>query len=605
MILQALYEYYERKASDPESNVAPEGWEWKEIPYLIAINKGGSFVGINDTREGEGKIKRARKFLVPQSEKRSVGIKANLLWDNIEYALGANPRKRKDIKHRHDAFQKRVNDILRDRTISSIRALQKFLENDPISQIKQSGYADVWKELSEETPFIAFKIDGDKHNTLCDDIREIDFSSRAPVRDSTGVCLITGETKIEVARLHPDIKGVRGTNTKGATLVAFNLPAFESYNKTQNYNAPISKGAAFAYTAALNILLGKDSENKVSVGDATTAVFWADKQKEKKQSFDLENQFAWYVTDKKDDPDRGVQAVKSLYTSFKTGSLSASTEQFYVLGLAPNAARISVRFFRQGTVREFGEKIKMHFDDFEIVRSSFDPEYLSLYRILTATALQYKMENVPPNLAGSVIESILDGTPYPVTLLQQCVRRIRAEVSKRDQNGKSTQNVTRTRAAILKAFINRFNRIHKPLEKEVTVSLDRTNTSPGYLLGRLFSVLEQVQNAANNYKEPNAGIRDRFYGAFSSTPITVLPLLEKLYGHHLGKIEKSKGFFESIKGEIVDKLNPQNIPAHLTMEQQALFAIGYYHQRQEFFTKKKESDQSEQPIMSIAKGDLK
>ena len=592
MILQALYDYYQRKVAESDSSVALEGWEWKEIPYLVVINSKGKFVAINDTREGEGKTRRARKFLVPQSEKRSVNIKAYLLWDNIEYALGANPRKRKDVKQRHDAFKQRIEDEFGEKKIPSVNALMKYLSDDPIKQIKQSEFADMWKDVLEENPFVAFKIDGLTHASICDDIRGKNISNKS-VREGKSVCLITGDTNVEAARLHPDVKGVRGTNTKGATLVSFNLPAFNSYNKTQNYNAPVSKSAAFAYTSALNVLLGKDSRTKVSAGDSTI-VFWAEKRKQAGEPFDLENNFAWYITDQKDDPDRGVQAVKSLYEAIHTGRLSASNERFYVLGLAPNAARISVRFFRQGTIRDFGEKIKTHFDDFDIVRSPFDPEYLSLYKILTATALQYKMENVPPNLAGAVVGSVLDGTPYPVTLLQQCIRRIRAE-----------QNVTHARAAILKAYINRFNRIHKPLEKEVTVSLDKTNTNPGYLLGRLFSVLERVQNAANNNKEPNAGIRDRFYGAFSSTPITVLPLLEKLYGHHLGKIEKSKGFFESVKGEIIDKLNTQNIPAHLTMDQQALFAIGYYHQRQEFFKSKKDPNELEQPTITSNGGENK
>ena len=383
--------------------------------------------------------------------------------------------------------------------------------------------------------------------------------------------------------------------------MSFNLPACNSFGKTQSFNSPISERATFAYTTALNLLLGKDSRNKVSVGDATIA-FWGEKRIDDKGSYDLEKDFAWYIADQKDDPDRGVQAVRSLYESVNTGRLSQSGDRFYVLGLAPNAARISVRFFRQGTVREVGENIKRHFDDFEIVRGPKDPEYLSLFRILTSTALEYKMQNVPPNLAGGVVESILDGTVYPATLLQQCIRRVRAEVAHRGPTGNSVPNVTRARAAILKAYINR---IHKPLEKEVTVSLDKTNTNPGYLLGRLFSVLERVQNAANNNKEPNAGIRDRFYGAFSSTPITVLPLLEKLYGHHLGKIEKSKGFFESVKGEIIDKLNTQNIPAHLTMDQQALFAIGYYHQRQEFFKSKKDPNELEQPTITSNGGENK
>lgn len=570
MILQSLYDYYQRKASDPNSNIAPPGWEWKEIPYIIVIDSKGKFVAIDDMREVEGTVKRARKFLVPQSVKRTVGVKPYLLWDNIEYALGANPRKRKDVKERHEAFKERIREEFGNKKIPSIKALIKFLDNDPVKQIKNSGYADLWQQILEENPFIVFKIDGADHNTICDDIR--DDISIAPA-EGEGVCLITGETKVEIARLHPDLKGVRGANTKGAALVSFNLPAFSSYGKKQNYNAPVSKTASFAYTTALNILLGRDSQNKVFVGDATI-VFWSERQK-KKATYDLESAFPWFIADSRDDPDRNIRVVKGLYEAYDTGRLSESSDRFYILGLAPNAARISVRFFRQGTVRDFAQNIMKHFDDFAIVRGPKDPEFLSLYRILTSTAIEYKNENVPPNLAGKVVESILDGTPYPNTLLQQCMRRIRAE-----------QNVTRARAAILKASINRFNRTYKPQEKELTMALDLSNKNTAYRLGRLFAVLEKIQEEAN--PGINTTIRDRFYGAACTSPVAVFSQLLKLKNHHLAKLGNTgrRVNLEKMIGEIMSEI--LEIPSHLTLQDQAYFSLGYYHQRQDFFTKKKD-----------------
>jgi CRISPR-associated protein Csd1 len=372
---------------------------------------------------------------------------------------------------------------------------------------------------------------------------------------------------------------VRGGNTQGGALISFNLPAFNSYGKTQNFNAPVGKRAAFAYATALNVLLGKDSANKITIADSTI-VFWSEK---KSEGIDPEEIFPWVIAMQKtdrDNPDRGVEKIEKLFDSIFTGKYSqAKTNHFFVLGLSPNAARISVRFWKAPSVEDFGKNIRKHFDDFAIISGPKDSKYLSLYQILSATALQYKMENVPPNLTGAVIESIIDGTPYPTSLLQQCIRRIRAE-----------QNVNRTRAAILKAYLNRFNKIHKPNEKEITMSLDPNNTNVAYRTGRLFAVLEKIQEEAN--PGINTTIRDRFYGAASSSPVTVFPRLLSLKNSHLKKLNDGKKiYFEKLIGEILSEL--KSFPTNLSLNEQANFAIGYYHQRQNFFTKKSNKEETE------------
>lgn len=571
MILRALYEYYQRAASDPDRHVAPEGFEWKEIPFVVVLNKEGDFKALEDTREGTGNNRRPKKFLVPQGEKRTVGIRANLLWDNVEYTLGANPRQRDDVAKRHEDFKRRLRDDLGHVVnLPAVKAIKAFLENNPVQQIeKHKECAESWKEALEKNLNIIFRIEGSEDTSVCDTVRPF-ISNKSKEGGVVGLCLMTGEES-QISRLHAPIRGVQGTNTSGGALVSFNLSAFESLNKTQNYNAPISESAAFSYTTGLNMLLRRNSLNKMMVGNATV-VFWS-KRRPVSAKYNLEANFSAFFADPpKDDPDQGVLAVKALYEAVYSGTIpSGEGDLFYVLGMAPNAARIAVRLWKTGTIKDFADRIKQHFDDMEIVRSQKDREYLTLNQILRTMALGYKMDNVPPNLAGTVVESILDGMPYPITLLHQCIRRVRAE-----------QRVTRTRAAILKGYVNRINRYYKPYRKgEIAVSLDRTNTSPSYRLGRLFAVLEKIQEEAN--PGINATIRDRFYGAASSNPIMVFPQLLKLKNHHLSKLSNPgrKVNFEKELGEIFDGL--QDFPSHLSMEDQARFAIGYYHQRQSFF----------------------
>lgn len=575
MILQALAEYYQRKMADPENSMAPIGWEWKEIPFLLVINERGELQAIQDTREQKGNRLRAKAFLVMQGEKRSSAIKPNLLWDNVEYVLGVNPRGRKDISKRHEAFKRRIaEEFTEGEEPTVVLAVKKFLENNPIKQIEQkTEYSELWKEILNSNAFVTFKLEGNDSMTIFDDLRDTLPKEKEDSGMKWSVCLVSGK-KAYIPRTHPAIKGVRGTNTSGAAVVSFNLDAFSSYGKEQNLNAPLSKRATFEYTTALNFLLGKDSENNVTVGN-TTIVFWAEKRDE--QTFDMEGNFPWFIADPpKDDPDRGVRAVRALYEFAASGKMpAASEERFYVLGLAPNTARISVRLWRSGTLKEFAEKIIQHFEDINIIKSPNDPEYLTLSQLVRSTALDNKTENVLPKLAGDVLTSVIDGTPYPRTLLQQCISRIRAE-----------RRVGRTRAAILKGCINRFQKNYAGLRKEALgVGLDKSNKNTAYRLGRLFSVLEKIQE--ESHPNINTTIRDRFYGAASSSPVSVFPQLLKLKNHHLAKLESKsrKLYFEREIGEIMEEIN--SFPRYLTIDQQALFAIGYYHQRQDFFQKRK------------------
>ena len=426
MIIQALYDYYERKNSDPEAHMAPSGFEWKEIPFIIEIDTHGNPTQIEDTREGEGKKKRARPFLVPQSVKKTSGIAANLLWDNAAYVLGvATKGKSKRVEEQRQAFIARIESlpapVKNDAGVKSVLNFLRGVNTESLSQWTE------WEEIVTTVPNLTFRLRGDI-DLVCQRSATIEAIRMEQVTTSAdGLCLVTGE-RGEIERLHTAIKGVWGAQTSGANIVSFNLDAFNSYGKTQGANAPVSKNAAFSYATALNHLLRKDSPQRLQVGDASV-VFWADR------STDWETGIVnIFGEPPKDDPDRNVRAVENLYTAIKHGKLENEGGQakIFVLGLAPNAARIAIRFWYHGTVAEMAGRIKQHFDDLTIERSQRDPPYLSLFRLLVSVATQGKADNIPPNLGGELLRSILVGLPYPQTLLRGCCApnscRARSEV---------------------------------------------------------------------------------------------------------------------------------------------------------------------------------
>lgn len=581
MILQALKEYYDRKAADTDSSIAPEGWEWKEIPFIIVLNEDGIPIDIQSTIEGSGKNKTTKWFLLPQSVKRTVGIAAYLLWDSPEYALGIQPTKKNDKQNRsteqHSAFKKRVDD-LGDIDDAGYLALKRFLERPNKLELLETF--DEWKKLIESGSFLTFKLAGtpciisDSHQ-IRRAINQINSSNNG----NNGYCLVSGEQD-EILLTHASIKGVWGAQTAGGAIISFNTPAYEFYGKKQGENAPIGKQASFAFSTALNTMLNKGSKNRMQVGDAST-VFWASKSSDSGIE-NFENSFAAFFSEPpKDNPDAGIAAVRSLFESVSNGAFAEPENQinptrFYVLGLSPNSARISIRFFIVATVEEMAKQIRQHFID-TAIQKQFDkePDYLSLFRLLASTAVQGKSENIPPNLAGEFMRSILEGTQYPKTLLNAVVRRIKAE-----------REVTYPRAALLKAYLNRLPATtNNTTNQEIKEMLDETNTNIGYLLGRLFATLEKIQEEAN--PGLNATIRDRFYASASGTPSVVFSNLMRLSNHHLSKLDNTgrRVNWERGIGEIVNNI-PGAFPRVLSLEDQGRFAIGYYHQRQSFYKKK-------------------
>lgn len=578
MILQALKEYYDRrKESDP--TIATYGWEWKQIPYLIVLNDEGDVVDLVSTYEVEGKKKEAKSFLLPQGVKRSSGVAANLLWDNLEYVLGVSVETDGSItqtdknEEKNKAFCAQLNklDNINDQGVNAVR---KFLDKSLEERINSLARFPVWEELKKDKKaLITFRLDG-YSNTVADSslvrnaVNSILGDVNAPVRR----CLVTN-SEAPVARLHQSIKGVWGGNATGTNIVGFNLPPFCSYGKKQGENAPVSEVAVFEYTTALNMLLEKGSANRFQVGEAST-VAWGEKNNKLETAIHV-----IFENSPEDNPDQGVNAVKQLYESVRSGAWTEDEQKgrFYILGLSPNAARLAIRFWQVSTVKEAAESILLYFDDIKIDHGPKEAEYLSLFRILTSIAVQGKKENIPPLLAGGVMRAIFDRTPFSNALLQAAIQRNRAE-----------QKVTYPRASIIKACLNRAVRFYNKNEEELKVSLDQSNTNIGYRLGRLFAVLEKIQERAN--PGLNSTIRDRYYGSASGTPGTVFPSLMRLKNHHLSKMD-NRGFFESLLGEIISEIS--DFPRFLTLEDQGRFAIGYYHQRQDFYTKKEVRDADE------------
>lgn len=573
MILQALSGYYHRLRTEGMTEVAEEGFQKQAIPFLVILNRQGHFVGLTDTRSGEGKKKAARAFTVPKGVKKTSGIAANLLWDVPGYVFGRpKPDPKKDASkltqramEQHRAFIANIREcLLGALDDEGVGAAIRFLEGGEFQAVFEHP---LWPEIEEGGLNLSFQLEGDTC-LVCERPAVVAALARtAGVGEGARqACLVTGEPDVP-ARLHTAVKGVHGAQTSGANIVSFNLSAFNSFGKEQSFNAPVGNRAEFAYTTALNHLLARGSRQRLIIGDATT-VFWAERK------HDLEDVFA----DLFGEPAKGEpeQDYKMLVATFRAPQLGAPPQldpntRFFVLGLAPNAARISVRFWYAERVGQVAANLEQYFEDLEMTCGPNQPRYLSLYKLLVSLAAQRESKNIPPNLAGEFTKAILAGTPYPHALLQAAVRRCRAE-----------QAITYPRASLIKAVLAREARFYKKASKEVGMSLDTSNTSVGYRLGRLFATLEKVQEEAN--PGINATIRDRFYGSASSTPGSAFPQLMKLKNHHISKLENRGRAvnLERLIGEIMGGLT--EFPTHLSLSDQGRFAVGYYHQRQSFFS---------------------
>lgn len=571
-ILAALVRAYERLPDAP-----PYGYSVEKIGFAVSLNEDGTVAHVIDLRDQQGRSLRLRRMLVPQPAKRTSAIVPNFLWDKTSYALGVTAEKGKRTEEEHTAFVERHLRALSNTGDPGLLAFRKFLE-----QWRPDHYVEPFWPNDLKDQNVVFLLESDRLQNIYLHDRpaakalwsEMTSSDEATI----SVCLVTGH-RGPVARLHPAIKGVRGAQPSGASIVSFNRDAFTSYGHEQGDNAPISERAAFAYTTALNKFLEEGSRNRIQIGDAST-VFWAETS-ERGSATVAEGLFAAMFTEI--DEISEAQKVGALLERIRRGQPLRDVApqltqgvRFYVLGLAPNASRLAVRFWLEDDFGRVAENYQRFVRDMAIEPGPRDPNP-TLWKYLQETAAQRKSENILPNLAGDWMRAILVGTPYPLTLPSTLLMRIRSD-----------KEVNALRAGILRAVLVR----NFGMEKEASVALDVENTNRGYLLGRLFAAYEYTQTVALGQKV-NSTIKDKFYGAASAQPRKVFPLLERGSANHLSKIGKERPGLrvnlERTIGAIMERMSPtaDPFPASLTAQEQALFGLGYYHQRNEFFKSKR------------------
>ena len=572
MILQALARYYEDLLSRGEID-AP-GWTPAKISYALCLNEKGRLTQVVPTMEevskGKKSVLQPQVFPLPAAVKRTVGIDSNFLWDNSTYLLGVDQKGKPERSRDCFAAAAQKHHAVLDGIDSSIaRAILAFFDTwQPSQAAEHSALAGLLEEVTAGANLL-FRVDG-CYPQKDVAIREAWQSYRESSNpDAVRMqCLVTGRED-EITATHPAIKGVRDAQSSGAALVSFNAPAFCSYGREQNFNAPVGKYAAFAYTAALNHLLA-DRNNVQLIGD-TTVVCWAEGADPAYQSFAMT---AFFGAESGLSDNDLLAALKRLADGLPCDDLGIDPERpFYILGLAPNAARLSVRFFLRDSFGRLMKNVNDHYERLKIINARY--EVVPLWALLRETVnLNSRDKSPSPAMAGAVARAIFSGGSYPASLLEAVMLRIRAE-----------RNITWGRAAIIKAYY--LKNPHKDCPKEVlTVSLNEASTDTAYTLGRLFSVYEAVQQAAN--PGINATIKDKYFNSAAAMPASIFPILNNLCQKHLRKLDgRLRVYYDKQIMELKGRLG-ESYPPRMTLAQQGSFDLGYYHQTQKRYTKKEE-----------------
>lgn len=592
MILASLARYYHRLATQNDDfgnpKVPPYGFSEEKIDWILVLDKEGRLQDVVPNLTADKKPQPKLMSVPKVGGSVSNSIKPKFLWGNSQYLLGVTAKETKDpgrTKQCYDSFRNYHLDLLKNSHDEGLQALRKFLETWQLDMFQNKPCQ---KEMLDAN--MVFKLDGEygcihqREEAL--KLWEREIGNKEEILD--GFCLISGKQS-KIAEKHPVIKGVNGGKAE-QMIVSFNKshPAFASFGKEQGANAPVSEVSAFAYTTALNYLLRRENGHCLTIGDAST-VFWAEAA-DSETAAAAEDFFADIMTPP--DDEQQSQKVFDILEQIAKGrplqeivpDLSPDT-RFYILGLAPNAARISIRFWLDTTFGQLAVNLAQHWQDLALEPRPWKTPP-SIWRLLGETAIKFKkkdgsgyelpkLENISPVLAGEMMRAVIGGTLYPMSLLAQLIARIRADG---DANG--------LRVAMIKAVLQR--RFRKGLNhEEVPMSLNIESRNQAYLLGRLFAVLERIQSQALG--ELNAGIADRYYGSASAVPFSVFPRLLSGTKHHLSRLRKDKAGMavnlDKDLGEIITML-PETFPRHLSIDEQGRFAIGYYQQKQSYFAKK-------------------
>lgn len=575
MILQALTRYYEDLLSRGE--IAAPGWSPAKISYALCLNGAGDLEQVIPTMEevtkGKKTVLQPQTFSLPAAVKRTVGIDANFLWDNSSYLLGVDQKGKPERSRDCFAAAAQKHHAVLDGVDSPIaRAILAFFDTwQPEHAAEHPALTGQFEEVTAGANLL-FRVDGCYPQK--DDAIRAAWQSCRESSDPDAVrmqCLVTGRED-EITATHPAIKGVRNAQSSGAALVSFNAPAFCSYGREQNFNAPVGKYAAFAYTAALNHLLA-DRKNVQLIGD-TTVVCWAEGADPAYQSFFGTACFG-AETGLSDDDLRA--ALKRLAELKPCDDLGIDPNRpFYILGLSPNAARLSVRFFLRDSFGRLMKNVNAHYERLEIVRPAYaKTNILPLWAMLRETVNLNSRDKLPsPAMAGAATRAVFSGGPYPASLLEAVMLRIRAE-----------RNITWGRAAIIKAYY--LKNPHKDCPKEVlTVSLNEASTDTAYTLGRLFSVYEAVQQAAN--PGINTTIKDKYFNSAAAMPAGIFPVLNNLCQKHLRKLDGRQRVYYDKQIMTLKGILGESYPMRMTLAQQGSFDLGYYHQTQKRYTKKED-----------------